>query len=683
MFDCTYKIIYMYCLYIFYFSLNKDIKIYFYNNLLKFHKNTKKINIFKIVFMSFLYFLDLFKVPVFLRIDKNEKHSTFLGQIISILIISYLIFSFTTGEFIYRIHPSIVDQPFTGESRPRISLSSKNFALSVAVTDVTSKAIVDPTIFKIDLYYEELVSLSNETGKNISFIDLKTLHLCNESDYPEDPTIFQTLGLKNYMCLDNSTLELQGYWDEPKLSYFFLILSTCQNRSDSNIICKPQEEIENFFENKYFQIYYKDINYDLNDYDKPVKSLFKTEYTMVDFYVRKKMTMFFKKLEIIDDKNYIFEDNNPKDLFKKDETFLDVDSNRDKKSQILAFMFYPTLEIQKASRRFQKLKEVISSLGGSASFFIMIGFFFVNYQNQIKITNKIMNQLYAFQGLDKKNNVSTNKAKEIPQFILENLQTIKKETNFVKPPAKLSKEINIKNQNLRGPDIPAKILVDDYVDSEKSIAKNENSGDGLKKSTTNKKTSTASKNNDNVLVKSGSIRKFASNIFKRKKNPNILQLNEYSEALTHENNINISVFQAIKLNISKFFGCAMSSKEKLINKACNIFSEELDLVSILKRLQEMEKLKIILLNEKQLCLFNLLAKPMIYVESETDIKEIHSGLKLFNLLKLKDDKKENNENHKKTLRIYEEMITSDKLSEIDERILNLIDKNLEKFSLQK
>lgn len=633
--------------------------------------------------MSFLYYLDLFKVPVFLRIDKTEKQSTFLGQIISILIMSYLFFSFTTGEFIYRLHPTIVDQPFTGESRPKISMNSRNFGLSVAVTDVTSKAIVDPTIFGINLYYEELVSLTNQTGKNVSFIDTKSFHLCNESDYPEDPTVFQTLGLKNYMCLDNSSLELQGYWDEPKLSYFFLILSTCQNRSDSDIICKPQEEIESFFENKYFQIYYKDINYDLNDYEKPVKTLFKTEFTMIDLYVRKKMTMFFKKLEIIDDKNYIFEENTPQELFKKEETFLDVDSNRDKKSQLLAFMFYPSLEIQKANRRFQKLKEVISILGGSASFFIMIGFFFVNYHNQIKITNKIMNQLYAFQGLQKKTNISDNKTKEIPQFIVENLQPIKKEAAFLKPLAKPSKEINIRNEILRGPDIPAKILIDDYVLSEKSVEKIENSSDSLKKSNASKKTSTILKNNSSSLAKSSSKKSFASYIFKRKKNQNILELNEYSEALKHENNVNITVFQTIKLNILKLFGFSLSSKEKLIDKACNIFAEELDLVSILKRLQEMEKLKIILLNEKQLCLFNLLAKPMIYLESETDTKNNNSGLRLFNLLKLKDNKRENSENHKKTLQIYEEMINSDKLSEIDQRILDLIDKNLERFSFQK
>ena len=106
--------------------------------------------------MSLFYKLDLFKLPIFLRIDQQDKNSTWLGQLISGFIIIYLAYSFFTSDVFIRTHPIIVDQPKTELNHPLISFDSSNFALSLAVTDTTSKAIIDPTIFSINLYYNKI-----------------------------------------------------------------------------------------------------------------------------------------------------------------------------------------------------------------------------------------------------------------------------------------------------------------------------------------------------------------------------------------------------------------------------------------------------------------------------------------------------------------------------------------------
>lgn len=222
---------------------------------------------------SMLYKVDLFKLPVSLQIESRDRHSTYLGQLFSLIILVYLCYSFSQSDVLMKINPYIVEQQEILNTRPRLSLNANNFALSLAVTNSKSQAIIDPTMFTITFRYEELSVQSNTSGMISTHLDAKPMHVCNESDYPQDPGVFQRLGLTNYMCLDNATMDLEGYWDESKIRYFRTTLDICQN--GSKIICKPREEIKSFLKNKYFQIYYKDINYDMTNYDKPITSNFK------------------------------------------------------------------------------------------------------------------------------------------------------------------------------------------------------------------------------------------------------------------------------------------------------------------------------------------------------------------------------------------------------------------------
>ena len=57
--------------------------------------------------------------------------------------------------------------------------------------------------------------------------------------------------------------------------------------------------------------------------------------------------------------------------------------------------------------------------------------------------------------------------------------------------------------------------------------------------------------------------------------------------------------------------CTKSFKQRLYIKAEEIYENEMDITYILKKIQDIEKLKLVLLNPKQLSLFNLLAKALI------------------------------------------------------------------------
>jgi len=103
-----------------------------------------------------------------------------------------------------------------------------------------------------------------------------------------------------------------------------------------------------------------------------------------------------------------------------------------------------------------------------------------------------------------------------------------------------------------------------------------------------------------------------------------------------------------------------SKKKEIINKIQKTYSKQLDLIHILTKLQDTEKLKKILLDEDQLVIFDFLGKPTI----ETEEKEKNKAK-----IRKKEAKKE------KFLLSYNKMLQ--RMNEVDKRLFLLAEDNIE------
>lgn len=635
--------------------------------------------------MSHFYYIDLFKLPLFLHIDRREKNSTMIGQFLSMLAFLFLIFSFQQSDVFQHKRPIIIDQPKTSKIRPNIKLDSNNFALSIAVTDEKSRAIIDPSAFTINIYYERLESVGNQTGKTLTYFENKALHQCNDSDFPEDPMMLSNMGLENYLCMDNSTLDFGGFWDQPIMTYFFAVLSVCTNRSDSNITCKTPEEIKKLLVGTYFTIYYKDINYDMNDYDNPVKELYKTDYFFLDLVLRKKITITYRKVEITDDKSWLGNNEVVTDYFKRESSTFDFDTNVDS-AQIAAFIFYPSDEVQIVTRRFQTLGEACANLGGVASFIMIVGSAFIKIFNETSVVNKIMNQLYSFQPIEantkkKEKKIKKNRFLNFKNF-MKNMQDIQ-----IKPNSKNSKRENSEKNITNEGGGPQNFLDSSHLLNELSIKKVDSS---KFEKNSNINDSETEKYPLEKLIKSNRPKGHSifdlHRISKRKQKAkldfsDIKNFKEWAEMHQKKQKVTMSVFEFLKLLVVETFHLTMSPKEKMMSEAQKIFSEEIDVITILKKLQDVEKLKRIVLNDKQLSLFNFIAKPMIYHNFESESNRSIQNLRRISTSFSKVSSPLHNEIHdsQKILKIYQELKNSEKLNEIDQRLMKLIDRDFETF----
>ena len=434
-----------------------------------------------------------------------------------------------------------------------------------------------------------------------------------------------------------------------------------------------------------------------------------------------------------------------------DEKNIDIDLNYEE--FIFQAEFYSSPRKEYATRTYQKIQEVIASIGGLLNLFVAIGFILTGPQTRLNVIKTIMNKLYVFHKANPKIKLKTN----------EKLK-VKYEVNLSKPPIltkKISKsEIDlkfnfdktqfsqIKNSLILKPEQIKES--DGKAQSPEIFAnlpniKNEVLNDELKLENSLKYSNLINSNNeknDDLLIKfddeihsdpvlginteekqnhpsaveiddshqfeikdknpkAENIKVIHSNVFRKgfsvfskarlkasgttqtQNVRKIIELEEQSKK-SDKREFEFSLFEYFVYNLKKFFRQELTFKENLFKKAEKTFKKEVDLITILQRIHEIDKMKLIFLNQRQITLFELLSKPMIFVD-----KNKWETLKKSNTMKkLEDDPafkmssfiKEGKRAIKKKetiIECYEETLKHIESSIIDERLIYFMDQKAE------
>lgn len=642
-----------------------------------------------------IYLFDLFKQHFSLRVNKQDRTTSILGFILSLIILIFLTVYFFNSDIFHKLRPITSDQELLLKSRETLNLNQDNFGLVVGITDDLGLSYNDPSIFSLSVLQVDI----NITSSKYMNFDNKALHYCQESDFSnKDLNFFNGLSFNKYFCLDNSTIRLAGSWESEIINYFAIEVKLCENDDidvedlESKHNCKSNEEIHNFFLDKYLTVYYKESNYDLNNYLNPMQESYKNYYWTLSSTMRKQINMNIKKIEIVTDDGIIFQEANKKESFKLSEIVNDFDLNY--KKQLMEVDFFSSPKKQYATRNYQKIQEVLASLGGIFSFFMTVGLVITRIQIEVNLINSVMNKLYAFQ--IKETIQSRDRFDSDQKISLMNQVSNQPDEKVLKTP----KNINDKNddppiefQKLSGLSRPpSKDLVQD------SFVLHHISLDDLEAANQTKKNSPAF---NQIIDKKNKNIKENQNLTKENNELNIIRFESNTNILTNKNTIELCdknienkqildkfinknekfrfrLIEYIKLRIKTAFRAGLTHKEKLFQKTQNIFREEIDLTNILQRIHEMEKLKMLLLNERQLCMFNYLTKPLIFVDNSnnTSIQPRNSAYKLATVMRKINQKNERNENF---MNYYSETQKNMKENEIDRRLIEFIDQRVANF----
>lgn len=490
---------------------------------------------------SIFYLFDLFKTSINLRIHGKSAVSTNFGFFLTLCILFILTLVGSQSDLFSRGSPRLLISNTPLETAPNVNFNKKVIAVGVEF-DGNMSGFIDPTIFQIKINNYALRSFKNGTGFEIQNED-KSFHICTESDFA-GKELFRNLGLSNHFCVDDNNFALEGNYGESIISYGSARLLLCDNQT-SNFTCKSFDEMKDTLNGMSFNVYYMNTMFQSGDHESPLKYEVVNEYKTIDILFRKDIELYFQKISVYSDDGMLFQNISIYEDLIYDYQRVDINSvdENDFESPRVCFYFFSVKKRQNISRVYQKLTDVLASLGGISNALFVIGSILVSVDHRFFVRKIVVNSLYHIQSSTK------NKApNHLPHFAK-------------KYPEKRN---DIESSQLHKRNIIRKILV-------------------------------------NILS------------FFSKGSPK-RQIKNYDNF--HKGFWSYFLF-LVKSSIP-FFNKKLNLGEKIMEKGEELFEKELDVVEILKRLQQIEKLKKILLDEKQMRLFKFLGKSKIDLGKELD-----------------------------------------------------------------
>ena len=321
---------------------------------------------------------------------------------------------------------------------------------------------------------------------------------------------------------------------------------------------------------------------DLNNYNNPIqRNEYKDNYFLIDRFIFKQMLTMLKTIEIHTDSGWYTDSISITKDFMMDSKEIDFQT-RSANMPLCEIDIQASHNRDISQRRYAKIDVIFGNISGTIGFLIILFSFITKLRNDMYLVIETMNLLYSF-----------------PQKI-EKIEKIQKTEELIS--ANKTEKTEILQTS---PDKIEKIPT----------------GSNLKINISRLKYRLSS-----VVGK-----KFSQSIEKKQ------ELEKYW--------FSFNFLQYLKSLLKWKFGIKLNSKEHLIVETKHQYEKEMDCANILIKLQEIDYLKKILLNEKQYILFQYLSKPMITnkaVKSSTNSTTSSEASSL--LQDLKEDAQNNSVN---------------------------------------
>lgn len=676
---------------------------------------------------SVLDFVDIFRFPLTLTLNGAEKTSTYSGKIIAVGILLFFGFSLLQSDLLQKKNPNSFSQDINQNSHPKLLFDKSNFTMLIGIADDQNAFYVDNSIFSIFLY----TYFVNNTSGNYNEKYYK-LELCNPEGYGGNPNDFYSLGLNGTYCLPNEILKIGGYWNEETIDYFSIELYGCQNSSNNNYSCKSPTEINSYLQGLYLDIYITNHNFDTSNYENPIKESLNIFFQIIDPKLMKIARIFVKNTKFQTDDGVFFESlkiissfilgNIENDVFSK--------ANAEQDLHFYSLSVYSSDYQTEIRRSYQKAQTLLANLGGILQFLLFFGFFISKFENHYNVFSLISNELFTFHNIatiekeklkekdlfDKKLHCSIKKKSEekkksnISKIWPNIIGNLKKSPTLEKKSEKLKTSFRIPKKNIINVNEGVFSLTERFPEknfknhdqllfsnSSKNLEqkKNETEIDYIKETFSSsdiinphRKSTPKGRSPSKWREKLKSIVALyplsssnSKKIISEEKSSIILDdLENYQKIKQKENYFKVGFFGFLKFLLKKNLKCCfkkfITNKEKMFHKAEEQIESSMDILVILKKLQEIEKLKRILFNDEQLYFFNLLSKPFITFEEVPDLlKKSNTHEEKIKLSFLQNA----NVEKEKLLTMYKNVQEKASSSDINKKILKLLDDDVKFF----
>lgn len=598
--------------------------------------------------------LDFYSSDAKLRIQNGRLNfKTWFGGLLSfftlLLIISSI--SFFLNRFFSRKEEIVVSNDvFTNEVQIE---NFSNYPFMIRISDSNGIVRTNPSrIWKFVLSYwwteRNLTDPSQNQVQKLEFIDMVKCDIKEKNHFnPEFVELFQNqTDIDTFMCPDyKKNYSLFGiYGDTNPFSYLHFYLRPCIKSID-NIECESDATIKNYLSAAYLD--FRTINYAMNSHSKkPYNNIVHSERLLFSNTIFRRIWMYYKTIYYNTDFGIVFESIQKDKFFQIDSFKNDIDVRVVSGSGNVPFSFLRmTLSNLNVSsiynRSYIKAMDFLANIGGIIKGLTTIGFI-LNYIISEKLFNlHLINHLPEILYLSgreetqesfdkvlfyevKKSNLILNKSKKEAKVELENMANKKcfNSNKFIdqdQSTDKINLNKGILKKDIKDEDKSMKIRkINTEFNNFMNIKKNNDSNlnDSLSEYDNNniKENEILDKiNNNNIKIDDNNIRnnnQLGVNISDFiVEEEDVVRLSKYVKyidpKITNEKKFDLSWYQFL---IPDVLLSESNLKFKQYKKCSEYLNQELDIASIINRLNQFEKIKESLLTYDQSIIFNFLFK---------------------------------------------------------------------------
>jgi hypothetical protein len=603
---------------------------------------------------KFLKDLDHFAVTFQFRVDKDEKYGSVTGGIwfliFVIVALGYTIIRFF--DFISLSDNKIQFIEKASNPGPELNFKENNFTYAVRLTFDNDSSLVNTSIS--DLFLIEHAYTTKKDGKTTNKI-ISNPRPCSNKDFfnrSEEYPIFQRSSIEDFNCFelyDNFTLK--GIYTDTEMSYSEILVSI------NPLFFNNYTNVETIFnENQFkFTIYYIDTFNDVSNLTESVFYKVDAIYSYLDLNYYKRYNMDFQKFNYSEDKNLFYNDYKEKSymkIFEKLEILSPIynrgNSKLDDNTKLNKFIIRAINDSKIVKLSYVKIPDFLAGLSGLLVNMLLVLTVLITALNRFEAKQKIMNKIMKYKDAIKENNQSTldylnNKFKNYTHIFDDKETTKEKDEN------------DYQNFNSKKFEIKENLIEKEEKEEKKDVNLQFNFIENMN----------MLQKEETFLDKSAESRKYSK------------VSNKTIRTKITESSLNFNPFSIKISDICCFIFCCRSIKKKqqIFVNAEKKFNHNIDLVTFMKKMQEIEILKYLLLDRDTLKLMNFIAKPCISLTNKKIEEEEYQ--EFFNIFD--DDTKMSYQNIDDIKASYDNILKKQEINYTEKRILKLFGLHIEEI----
>ncbi|CAD8116050.1 unnamed protein product [Paramecium sonneborni] len=523
--------------------------------------------------------VDIFSQPVLLLIKQEQGHKTLFGACLTSGLISFFLYLLIVNLFDLRQGKNLTSlSTEIYHTQPhQFKLDETNFTLTFAIQSPSFKTYIDESVYVVEAKIQTKITriTDNEKIDEWTQQDLP-LTKCNPEliRQVELQQYFSQLDLTTNYCIDWNKikeLDLEGTFDSLVYRAILLEFKICNDLTKKSKECKSRDEIKKQLEQNYFSFQMPSYVVDVKNDKHPFLSKGEDIFTTISSKIFKEISIYMQPITVFTDIGIINEDYEVQNTLRYKRHTEMIDLNE---SDLIMNVVIRLDQIeQQYYRNYTKIQIIISKMGGLWQVFFTLAFLIQKPINMLSYYVKILNSLFEFEQEQKK--PIKNQKQENP-----NPETLQQEFSSRQQLQSTKEILFIQNKKKSLQRLQSIKRKKKQIEAIESLALDPQSKEETKKQLTK--------------AISFSIKQYFLSISKKLK----MRWTDYLY----------------------FINCFVNSKNYKslqIQYSFKKIIKQMDVLYILKKLQEIDKLKMILLTESQIKIFDYLQKPTIPLDPDS------------------------------------------------------------------